>query len=132
MKILPTYLSTRAATKAEANARIEREEYESWVGSQFGWLDGKNDQLVDMVKSRLNDERSFRHIDTNYIVCNDEDTLDMVNNALLIDGLPLANLKDIYIVMDFSAKNSFNATIKQQAHGLVRYPSGNAEIIAIL
>lgn len=122
----------RAATKAEANARIEREEYESWVGSQFGWLDGKNDQLVDMVKSRLNDERSFRHIDTNYIVCNDEDTLDMVNNALLIDGLPLANLKDIYIVMDFSAKNSFNATIKQQAHGLVRYPSGNAEIIAIL
>lgn len=122
----------RAATEAETSARIEREEYEGWVDSQFSWFDGKNDQLVDIVKSRLNDERSFKHIDTNYIVCNDKETLNMVNNALLADGLPLANLKDIYIVMDFSAKNGFNATIKQQAHGIVRYPSGNTEIIAIL
>ena len=122
----------RAATEAETSARIEREEYEGWVDSQFSWFDGKNDQLVDIVKSRLNDERSFKHIDTNYIVCNDKETLNMVNNALLADGLPLANLKDIYIVMDFSAKNGFNATIKQQAHGIVRYPSGHAEIIAIL
>ena len=121
-----------AAASAEANAKAAADEYENWVGSQFSLWDGKNKQLVKLVKSSLNDERSFEHIETNYITCDTEDSLATVNDALSADELPLANEKDVYVVMDFSAKNAFNATIKQQAHGIIRYPSGDVELLAVI
>lgn len=116
--------SERAAEKAE------QIEYTNWVDSQFSWWDGKNDAFVDLVKSNLNDERSFDHIETRYIAIQDESMLADVN-AAIGDTLEPAKINDVYIVMDFSAKNGFNATIKKQAAGIIRYPSGNVELLAI-
>lgn len=122
----------QAATEAEASAKSEQEEYDEWVSSKFSLWDGSNRTLVNLVKDRLNDKRSFEHEETSYIACNNDDNLNLVNSTLSAAGLPTANRNDVYIVMDFTAKNGFNARIKQQAHGIIRYPSGDIELLAVI
>ena len=112
----------QAATEAEASARNEQEEYDDWVSSKFSFRTGSNRTFVNLVKDRLNDKRSFEHEETSYIACNSDENLNLVNSTLSAAGLSTANRNDVYIVMDFTAKNGFNARVKQQAHGIIRYP----------
>lgn len=120
----------QGAIDAENAAKAEQEAYDSWVGDQFGFFSGDNDELVRLVKERLNDEGSFRHKETGYIAIRDQETLDEVNAGLA--GAAVANMNDVLVTMEFTAKNGFNATIKSQALGLIRYPSGSVELIAII
>lgn len=119
------------AREAENAAAEEQTTYDSWVSSQFSWWDGKNKAFVDAVKERLNDEKSFEHIETGYIACKDEETLASVNSAFSTNGEPVANLNDIYVTMEFSAKNGFNGTIKSRAHGIIHYPSGSVTVLLL-
>ncbi|MFR4569613.1 MAG: hypothetical protein ACLT5H_05810 [Collinsella stercoris] len=122
----------QAATEAEASARNEQEEYDDWVSSKFSFWTGSNRTFVNLVKDRLNDKRSFEHEETSYIACNSDENLNLVNSTLSAAGLSTANRNDVYIVMDFTAKNEFNARVKQQAHGIIRYPSGDVELLAVI
>lgn len=120
----------QGAIDAESAAKAEQEAYDSWVSDQFGFFTGRNDELVRLVKEQLNDERSFKHKETGYIAIRDQATLDEVNEGL--SGAAVANMNDVLVTMEFTAKNGFNATIKSQALGLIRYPSGSVELIAII
>ena len=120
----------QGAIDAESAAKAEQEAYDSWVSDQFGFFSGSNDELVSLVKERLNDEGSFKHKETGYIAIRDQATLDEVNASL--SGVTVANMNDVLVTMEFTAKNGFNATIKSQALGLIRYPSGSVELIAVL
>lgn len=116
--------------EADAGRSGEGSTYTSWVENQFSWWDGSNDKFVELVKGRLNDEKSFEHIETRLVPIGDEATLAEMNEPLGSLGYSL-NMHDVYLVMDFTAKNGFNATVKNQAQGIIRYPSGEVELVAV-
>ena len=125
-------LDEQAAEESAASAAAAEEaEYQSWVESHFSFWDGRCDELVDLVKSRLNDERSFEHIQTSYVALRDQGILDEMNPLIVQAGGSEAAMNDVVVIMDFSAKNSFNATIKSQAVGVIHYSSGDVELIGI-
>jgi len=96
--------------------------YQKWINSQFSVWNGQHDILVKLVKSKLNDEKSFDHISTTYRVIIDEDTKNEVNNILKDGGYTnTVEINDLIITMEFSAKNGFNATIKNIAIGIASY-----------
>ena len=99
----------------------------------FSFWNGQCDELVDLVVERLNDEKSFDHKETSYIAVSDEATLQEVNQILESNASD-ANIAvgDVVVVMEFTAKNGFNATIKNSAMGVIRYPSGAVELLAIV
>lgn len=121
-----------AARAAEDAAQREQETYDSWISSQFSFWDGSNGSLVDQVKEMLNDERSFEHDETSYIPIRDEATLNEVNTAFSQDGTPVANMNDVVLFMKFTAKNGFNATMKREAYGLMHYPDGTVDVLAVV
>ena len=121
----------KVQSEAVSAAGSEQTDYDSWVESQFSLWDGNNSSFEKLVKNRLNDERSFRDAKTGHIACRDQATLDQVNGALSKDGVPVAKMNDVYITMEFSAKNGFGARVKNTAHGIIRYPSGDVELLAI-
>ena len=121
------------ARQEEVDRKDAEREYNSWVDSHFSFWNGQCDELVDLVVERLNDERSFDHKETSYIAVRDEATLQEVNRILGSSALD-ANIVvgDVVVVMEFTAKNGFNATIKSSAMGVIRYPSGAVELLAIV
>lgn len=121
------------ARQEEAEKKDAEREYDSWVDSHFSFWNGQCDELVDLVIERLNDERSFDHKETSYIAVRDEATLQEVNQILGSNASD-ANIAvgDVLVVMEFTAKNGFNATIKSSAMGVIRYPSGAVELLAIV
>lgn len=122
-----------SARREEADKENAEREYDSWVDSHFSFWNGQCDELVDLVKDRLNDEKSFDHDETSYIAVRDEATLQEVNQ-ILGGNASSANIGigDVVVVMEFTAKNGFNATIKNNALGVIRYPSGSVELLAIV
>lgn len=121
------------ARQEEADKKNAEREYDSWVDSHFSFWNGQCDELVDLVVERLNDEKSFDHKETSYIAVRDEATLQEVNQILESNASD-ANIAvgDVVVVMEFTAKNGFNATIKNSAMGVIRYPSGAVELLAIV
>ena len=121
------------ARQEEADKKNAEREYDSWVDSHFSFWNGQCDELVDLVIERLNDERSFDHKETSYIAVRDEATLQEVNQ-ILGSSASDANIAvgDVVVVMEFTAKNGFNATVKNSAMGVIRYPSGAVELLAIV
>lgn len=122
----------KAQIEAIDSARAEETEYDNWVDSQFSLWNGDSDAFINLVKNQLNDSHSLRDTETNYIAIQDQDALDTVNASFSQNGSPVANMNDIYITMDFTAKNAFGARVKSQAHGIIRYPSGTVELLTIV
>ena len=57
-----------AAAKAIADAQIAKKAaYQAWIDAQFSPWDGKHTYLVDLVKENLNDDKSFKHVETTYV-----------------------------------------------------------------
>lgn len=103
-----------------------------WISSQFSIWDGSHEVLKDIVKRNLNDEKSFDHINTNYIDVSDEDMATLVNGILENSGYSQrVAVGDLFIMMEFSAKNAFNATVKSTALGIASYASDTVELIGI-
>ena len=56
-----------AAAKAIVDAQIAKKAaYQAWIDAQFSPWDGKHTYLVDLVKENLNDDKSFKHVETTY------------------------------------------------------------------
>lgn len=103
-----------------------------WISGQFSIWDGSHKVLTDIVKRNLNDEKSFEHINTDYIDVSDEDMMDLVNVTLENAGYSQrVAVGDLFIMMEFSAKNAFNATVKNTALGIASYASDTVELIGI-
>ena len=104
--------------------------YNKWVNSQFSVWNGQHDALVELVKQSMNDEKSFKHISTNYRVIYTEDDAADVNKVLSDAGYDnKVEVNDIYIFMEFSGKNAFNATIKNYAIGVASYNQNTITLV---
>lgn len=97
-----------------------KEKRKKWIESQFSSWDKKHIALSELIKDNLNDSKSFKHIETSWIdVCNEEMKED-VNQILAACGFSeRVEIGDLFIMEEFTAKNAFNATIKNTAYGIV-------------
>lgn len=116
-------------TSMSTNFKTERN---IWLTSQFSAWDGSHTVLKGLIKDNLNDEKSFKHIETTYVDISTKDKKDQVNNLLKKAGYSQrVDIDDLFIMTTFSAKNAFNATIKNTAFGIVDYSSNVVTLIGI-
>lgn len=124
--------SKETTTAEEAPSYYDSQARKDWIGSQFSIWNGAHKDLEDIIKRNLNDEKSYKHIETNYIDCNDQTMCDMVNELLSGAGYSQRmEIGDLFIMTEFSAKNVFNATIKSMAYGIASYQNNTIELIGI-
>jgi len=111
---------------------IEVETFDEWFDQQFSKRDGRHIVMEHLVKTNLNDEKSFEHIGTTFIKGNQEDTEVLIGKLILELGLyrKVAEL-DSFIIMEFSGKNAFNATVKSTAYAILYYETDSVELLAI-
>jgi hypothetical protein len=107
-------------------------ELEDWIYGQFSIWDGSHKELTKLIKKNLNDEKSYKHINTSYVAVFTEADKDAVNELLKSAGLTLTlEIGDVFIVTEFSAKNAFNATMKYAAYGFASYTNNTVTLLAI-
>lgn len=143
LTVSPTMLSDGPAEKKpvapakteateKAPSYYDDQERKDWINSQFSIWNGAHKDLEDLIKKRLNDERSYKHIETTYIDCYDQTMCDTVNELLSDAGYSQrVKIGDLFIMTEFSAKNGFNATIKSEAYGIASYQDNTIELIGI-
>lgn len=103
-----------------------------WIRDQFSAWDGSHRQLEDLIIKNLNDEKSYKHIETTYRDIATEEDRDEVNNILANAGYSdRVEVGDLLIQTQFSAKNAFNATIKSTAYGIASYQNDTIKLIGI-
>ena len=116
-------------TSTSTNFKTERNQ---WITNQFSAWDGSHTVLKNLIKDRLNDEKSFSHIETTYIDVSTEDKKNQVNDILKQSGYSQrVSVGDLFIITKFSAKNAFNATIKNTAFGIANYSANTVSLIGI-
>lgn len=107
------------------------EEYQNWVDSQFGW-DGEHITLEELIIESLNDEESYKHIETTYLEIADDSIKEELNDALKADGYSnRVEIKDLVIMTEFSADNVFGGTVKSMAIGISSYSDNIITLITI-
>lgn len=105
---------------------------QDWIDKQFSIWNGSHIQLEVLIIKNLNDEESYEHIETTYIDISSTELQETINNILITNGYTKqVEIDDLFITTKFSAKNSFNATIKSTAIGVVKYASNTIELICI-
>ena len=103
-----------------------------WRDSQFSPWNGKHIELEKLIISNLNDEKSYKHKETTYIAITNEDIRDSVNIVLRKAGSSQkVEIGDLFIETTFSAKNAFNATIKNTAYGISKYATNKIILVTI-
>ena len=101
-----------------------------WINDQFSAWDGSHTVLKSLIKRNLNDESSFKHIETTYIDINSAERKTQVNNMLKQAGYSnRVDIGDLFVMTQFSAKNAFNATVKNTAYGIVDQSANNVILI---
>lgn len=108
---------------------VENAERQEWIENQFSWWDGRHVELSELIKDSLNDSRSFDAAEASYIDVSDVSAQQTVNDTLASAGLShRAELGDLFVIQEFTAKNIFDATVKSTAFGIVRE---NGEVLLI-
>lgn len=119
-------------TEAAEDKMTAKEERQAWIENQFNWWDGRHTELSELIKECLNDEDSFEHVDASYIDVCDEASQAVVNQTLKDVGLSEeVEIGDLFVIEVFSAKNAFNATIKNTAYGIVRGSDNSVILLGI-
>ena len=109
-----------------------KSKHNQWIAGQFSAWDGSNATLVSLVKKRLNDEDSFKHIKTTYRDVKTEAIRDEINKILSDAGVKnKVAVGDLFVMMEFSAKNGFNATIKNTAYAISNYETNSVTLLKI-
>lgn len=132
----PVLAIVTIATDGTYEIKSMSEDYNSarniWIRDQFSAWDGSHYELKELVKSNLNDEGSFKHIETTYIDVSNEEAMNKVNEVLINGGYSQrVEVGDLLITMEFSAKNAFNATIKNTAIGIASYSNNTINLVDI-
>ncbi len=108
------------------------ETYEDWVSHQFIGESGSSFHLCNMIKRRLNDPDSFKHISTRYIAVEEYDDKEDVNNLLSRYGFSArVTDNDLYVETQYSANNAFGGRITKTAIGIIRYPSEDVTLLSM-
>ena len=116
----------------ETPSYYDDQERTDWINSQFSPWTGAHKELEDLIKDSLNDERSYKHIETSYTDIIDETVCDQINDFLSNVGYSQrVETGDLFIMTEFSAKNMFNATIKNIAFGIASYQDNTITLIGI-
>ena len=103
-----------------------------WISSQFSAWDGSHSGLTKMIKKSLNDEKSYKHIETTYRNLKDQESIDEINEILKSKGLSTTiEIGDLLVMTQFTAKNGFNATIKSIAYGIASYERNSITLLFI-
>lgn len=106
--------------------------HDDWVNGQFSIWSGSHKALESLIKDQLNDEKSYKHIETTYVSVDSEDQKTEINKILADAGYsPRVDIDDLFIITEFSAKNYFNATIKKTAYGIADYSTDEIILVAI-
>lgn len=131
--IIPeTLISADRDTVSENKKLKEKEDRKAWIGNQFSSWDGRHKKLTDLIKDALNDSKSFKHINTDYIEVLDEATQSLINDTLQKAGSrSLVEIGDLFIIEEFSAKNAYNATVKGTAYGIARSNTNKVILLRI-
>ena len=120
------------AEKKQNNKTMSTSERKEWIGEQFSSWDGQHKQLKEMIKDRLNDESSYKHTDTIHYDLTSQEMVDAINKVLKDAGYSQrVSLGDLFVVCEFTAKNAFNATIKNTAFAIVYYDINTIELVGI-
>lgn len=107
-------------------------EWANWKNSQFSAWNGKHIAFEDLIKEQLNDEKSYKHKDTECIDITNEVIRDSVNEILRRAGSSYrVEIGDLFIKTTFTAKNAFNATVKNTAFGIARYSTNKIVLVTI-
>ena len=106
--------------------------YDNWLLMNFNFLNNSCSKFNKEIKKRLNDEKSFKHIETAYTAAVTQSEVERANGILKKAGISgNVKLNDVLIITKFSAKNGFNATIKQIAVGILSYKNDSINILYI-
>jgi len=74
----------------------------------------------------------MQFINTDFVEITSNAVKDDINSMIKAAGYSQrVAIDDLFISMEFSAKNAFNATIKSKAYGIAYYSSNKIELIAI-
>ena len=104
----------------------------SWISGQFSIWNGEHTQLKKLIKQNLNDESSYKHIETTYRDITSKEIADEINKVLKKAGYSKkVKVGDLFVMCEFSAKNGFNATVKNTAFAISRFDSNTIELIGI-
>jgi hypothetical protein len=80
----------------------------------------------------MNDEKSYKHIETKWIYISDEATQKEVNKTLADASWNYTlSIGDFLLMTEFSGKNAFNATVKNTAYG-IEYANGTVRLLGIV
>ena len=103
-----------------------------WKNSQFSGWSGKHYDFEKLIIKNLNDEKSYKHIDTSFIEVTNEEIRDVINDTLKNVGSKYrVEIGDIFIITEFTAKNAFNATVKNTAYGISQYATNRIILVRI-
>ena len=117
--------STTAPAQTQEPATTEH--YPSGISS---W-DGDHATLKKLIKKNMNDEGSYKHIDTKWVYIDSTETQKRINDIFINAGYSdRVSIGDFFLVTGFSGKNAFNATVKNTAFG-IEYKDGSVKLIAI-
>ena len=130
---VPASLIEKDRDDAAVQAMIDKEKaHDDWISSQFSIWNGSHEALESLIKDNLNDERSYKHIETRYVSIDDEAQKTKINSALKQYGYSQrVDIDDLFIITEFSAKNAFNATIKYTAIGIASYSQSTITLVDI-
>lgn len=107
--------------------------YNDWVASLFSAWDGSCPSLTSAIKECLNDEKSYKHKETRYYLIASEEVMNETNELLKSIGCSdRVEVNDVFIQIKFTAKNGFNATIKNTAYGIASYSKNAVKLITIV
>ena len=107
--------------KAASDKIAAKEARQKWIEDQFNWWDGRHEALSELIKKNLNDSKSFKHVDVSYIDVEDIVRQLLVNEILEKGGFSeRVEIGDLFVMETFTAKNAFNATVKNTGYGIVR------------
>lgn len=103
-----------------------------WIKGQFSAWDGSHKELEKLIKSRLNDEDSYKHKETTYTDVLNEEIKDKVNKILSDAGYSQrVEVGDLFIQTTFTAKNGFGGTVKNTAFGIASYKNNTITLVDI-
>lgn len=112
---------------AQTQTPVITEHYPSGISS---W-DGDHTGLKKLIKVNMNDEGSYKHINTTWVYVADDSKKKEIDNILSNAGYSESvSIGDFFIVTEFSCKNPFNATVKNTAFG-IEYKDGSVKLLAI-
>jgi hypothetical protein len=126
------FLSVPSELIKEDRGDSKLDTYDDWVNDQFSAWDGSHKDLKELIVDSLNDEKSYEHIETSYQIVIVEEMMDEINKTLEDNKLKArVEIGDLWISTQFSAKNSFNAVVKNTAYGIASFLDNSITLVAI-